>query len=247
MDNPSLSNCALPAGTLKFSLLSAAIILSGAAANAATLERGYLLGSEESQLLLSNDGAGSVLFADVAAIGGADVNVTGGNVSPFASVLLDGSASWNIGDTVSITGFAMPLVASATQGGTFTFNIRQGAGGGGPSSTSGLSSLGTADVTFTTDGGGAGVFFANFDTPVTFEADANSTSIVLNWSSTGHIRYKTQGSGDLPQVNYGNGNFTGSAVRVSIAGTVIPEPGTYALLGGLAVLGFVALRRRNRR
>jgi hypothetical protein len=59
--------------------------------------------------------------------------------------------------------------------------------------------------------------------------------------------YKTQASGDLPQVNYGNGNFTGSAVRVSIAGTVIPEPGTYALLGGLAALGFVALRRRNRR
>ncbi|NNJ86753.1 MAG: PEP-CTERM sorting domain-containing protein [Akkermansiaceae bacterium] len=176
------------------------------------------------------------------------MNVTGGTVSPFASVLLDGTSSWSLGDTVSITGFALPLVDFPTQTGTFTFDIRQGAGGGGASFTSGLSSLGTATATFTSvaTSNAAGLFYTNFDTPVTFAVDANSTSIVINWSSTGNIRYKKTTTGsNLPQVNYSNGNFVGTddSVKVSVAGSVVPEPSSTALLG----LGGLALVLRRRR
>lgn len=140
----------------------------------------------------------------------------------------------------------MPLVDGPTTTGTFTFDIRQGAGGTGPSGTSGLLSLGTATATFTSAAppNAAGLFYTNFDTPVSFTADANSTSIVLNWSSTGAIRYKRQDTGDLPQVNYGNGNFVGGddGVRVSIAGSVIPEPSTILL----SSIGALALLRRRR-
>ncbi|MFK7910751.1 MAG: PEP-CTERM sorting domain-containing protein [Akkermansiaceae bacterium] len=223
------------------------LALAGAA-QSATLTNGYTTGAG-SQLLAANSGAGSILFADAAATGGSDVNVTGGVVSPFASVLLNGSSSWSVGETVSITGFAIPLVDGPTATGVFTFDIRQGAGGVGASGTSGLASLGTADATYTT-GSGTAAYYVNFDTPVSFIADANSTSIVINWSSTGAIRYKKEGApgaGRLPQVNYGNGNFVGGddTVRVSVAGSVtpVPEPSSAALLslGGLALV----LRRKR--
>jgi hypothetical protein len=195
--------------------------------HAADLTSGYTTGSG-SQLLTDNGGSGTVLFADVAVLGGNDVDVAAGTLLQFASVLLNGGSSWSVGDTVSITGFAIPLVDGPTTSGTFTFDIRQGAGGGGASGTSGLASLGTATATFTTAAppNAAGVFYTNFDTPVTFVVDANSTSIVINWSSTGAIRYKKQDTGDLPQVNYSNGNFVGGddAVRVSVAGSVTPAP-----------------------
>jgi len=219
-----------------------ALGLTLASSQAATLTNGYTTGGS-SQLLVANGGAGTTLFADIAALGGSDVDVSAGAVSPFASVLLNGSAAWSIGDTVSISGFAIPLVDGPTATGTFTFDIRQGAGGTGASGTAGLASLGTAGATYTS-GAGTSAYYVNFDTPVTFVADANSTSIVINWSSTGAIRYKKQPTGDLPQVNYGNGNFVGGddGVRVSVAGTVVPEPSS-ALLGGLSLLGLLRRRR----
>ena len=214
------------ARTLQFAVAFALGIIP--TLKAADLANGYTNGVG-SQLLTANGGQGDTLFADVASLGGSDVDVAAGAVSPFASVLLDGSSAWSIGETVSVTGVALPLVDGPTTSGTFTFDIRQGAGGGGASGTSGLASLGTATATFTTAAppNSAGVFYVNFDTPVTFVADTNSTSIVINWSSTGAIRYKKQGAGDLPQVNYGNGNFVGGddGVRVSVAGTVTPISG----------------------
>ncbi|MFK7851964.1 MAG: hypothetical protein AB8D78_13395 [Akkermansiaceae bacterium] len=212
--------------------------------NAAVLAGGYTTGSG-SQLLNSNGGSGSVLFNDSAALGGnQDPSGTG---ATFFSVLLDGSSSWNVGETVTITGLAMAL-RGATANGTFTFDIRQGSGGTGASGTAGLASLGTQDATFSSNGT-TSTYFVNFDTPISFVADANSTSIVVNWGSTGNIAWKSEsatGAGRLRQVNYSNGNFSGtSSVRFSVAGNVsqaIPEPSTAVL----AILGGLALLRRRR-
>ena len=60
------------------------LALAGAA-HSATLTNGYTTGAS-SQLLAANSGAGSILFADAAATGGSDVNVTGGTVSPCETV-----------------------------------------------------------------------------------------------------------------------------------------------------------------
>lgn len=214
----------------------------GTSASAATLDAGYTTGGA-SQLLSANGGGGDVLFNDSAALGGSDVN---GTSAPYFSVLLDGTGQWSAGETVSITGVAMALIDAATDDGTFTFDIRQGSGGGGDSGTAGLASLGTATATFTS-GAGTSTYYVNFDAPVTFVADANSTSIVVNWSSTATMRWKketTPGGGRLPQVNYSNGNYAGGddSVRFSIAGTVVPEPTSLALLG---LGGLCVLRRRR--
>ncbi|TWU22711.1 hypothetical protein [Bythopirellula polymerisocia] len=214
-----------------------------APAKGATLSAGYVMGSG-SQLLTANGGSGTTLFADAATLGGSDVNGTGAS---FFSVLLDGSSFWNVGEAVSITGFALPLVDAATDDGTFTFDIRQGAGGSGASGTAGLASLGTAEATYTS-GGGTSAYYVNFDTPVTFVADSNSTSIVINWTSTATMRFKKRTEptgGALPQVNYANGNFVGGddTVSVSVAGSVVPEPASMAL-ALCCLLGMAAGRRR---
>jgi hypothetical protein len=49
--------------------------------------------------------------------------------------------------------------------------------------------------------------------------------------------------------NSDSGSFAalGTTVNWSATNTAIPEPGTYALLGGLAALGFAAFRRRAKR
>ena len=221
-----------------------ALGLSLASSQAATLMSGYTNGTG-SQLLVANGGAGTTLFNDSADLGGTDVN---GTTSPFFSVLFNGSSNWAIGDTVSITGVAMALVDGPTATGTFTFDIRQGAGGTGTAETVGLASLGTADAAYTS-GSGTSTYYVNFDTPITFVADANSTSIVVNWGSTAAIRWKKEanpGPGRLPQVNYGNGNFVGGddSVRFTIMGSVtpVPEP-SVMLLSGLGVLGLLRRRR----
>ncbi len=219
-----------------------------ASASAASLTTDYTIGTG-SQLLAANGGNGAILFNDSAALGGSDVTGTG---ATFYSVLLNGSGHWSVGDTVSITGIAMALTG-ATADGTFTFDVRQGAGGTGDSGAGGLASIGTQDAVFATTGT-TSTYYVNFDTPVTFVADTNSTSIVINWSSTAQIRWKKEtaaGAGRLPQVNYSSGVLVGAddSVRFSVAGTVTPAPdsdndglsdvaetgGDYA--GGLGTLG----------
>jgi hypothetical protein len=229
--------------TTRISLATLGVLALSVSASAATLNGGYVQGSG-SQLLATNGGAGDVVFNDAAALGGNDTNQSTG--ASFDSVLFDGSGQWSVGEIVSITGIALPIQGNGSQSGTFTFDIRQGAGGGGASGTTGLASLGTATATYTASSG-ASVQYVNFDTPVTFTADANSTSIVLNWTSTNVFRYKKHGGSGgtrLPQINFGNGNFVGGddTIAVSIAGSVVPEPSSLALLG----LGALACIRRRR-
>ncbi|MFT5905884.1 MAG: hypothetical protein ACI9E1_001489 [Cryomorphaceae bacterium] len=209
---------------------------------AATLVTGYVIGGS-SQLLLANGGAGNVLFEDTAATGGGDVTDAG--TAAFHSVLLTGS--WSIGDTVTITGVALPLRTN-TATGSITFDIRQGLGGTGASAAGGLASLGTATASFTAGAGTSG-YYVNFDTAVSFVADANSTTIGINFANDGgDMSYKINENVGLTRYNYNNGNLVGSvstdSMRFSVAGSVVPvpEPSSTALLGlgGL----FLILRRR---
>ena len=224
-------------------LVAIGAIALGTSSQAATLTSGYTVGAG-SQLLSANSGTGDVLFNDGAALGGNDTSASTG--ASFDSVLFNGAGQWSVGETVSITGVALPLQDSGSSAGTLTFDIRQGSGGGGAAGTTGLSSLGTAASYSPTTG--TKLYYVNFDSPVTFVADANSTSIVVNWTSTANFRYKKHGGPGgtrLSQVNFGNGNFVGGddTVAVSIAGTVVPEPGSLALLSVGALL--IARRRRG--
>jgi hypothetical protein len=229
---------------------AAALSLLGSIAHA-DLIAGYTIGAG-SQLLAANGGDGDTLFADEAALGGDNQTAPAGANRPFDAVLLDGAGLWSIGDTVEITGVALPIRGGGgtSASGTWTFEIRQGAGGTGASQAAGLSALGTATAVYTAPPSlTAQVVYANFDTPVSFVADANSTTIGIQFSSTGQIQYKDNTVSNLVRYNHDNGNIVGGAtpryIRFSVAGnvTVIPEPSSLALVGSIGLLGF-CLRRR---
>ena len=234
----------------KTHFIAAITACSFSALQAATLSSGYVTGND-SQLLIANGGAGATLFHDSAAPGGND-DVTVGGTASFNSVLLPGSGQWGIGDTVSITGVALVLRGQSMGDGDFTFNIRQAAGGTGASGAAGLDLIGSATASYTSTVG-VETMFVNFDDPITFVVDANSTTIGVNFSfDSGDVSYKagTDLSSDgLVRYNFGNGNIVGGTAntsyqRFSVAGSVtpIPEP-TTALLG---TLGLIALLRRRR-
>ncbi len=124
------------------------------------------------------------------------------------------------------------------------FSIFEGVGGSGPSGAGGLNSLGVQTASFTT--GSTSAFYVNFDTPISFVADASSTTIGIHFTSTADLDYKVRSGVGLQRYNVSNGNLVGGTtnpvVRFAVAGTVVPEPST-ALLGAL---GALALLRRRR-
>ena len=233
----------------------AAAGLTAVSAHASVLTAGYTTGSG-SQLLSANGGAGSTLFWDTAAKGGNEDVKDAGNTS-YNSVLLPGTGLWNVGDKVNITGVALVIEGNQmNKSGTFTFNIRQGAGGSGASGAAGLSVIGSATASYTTTGS-VDTMYVNFDTPISFTADAKSTTIGINFvfndgsgAANSTVAYKagTDQHQGLVRYNYGNGNIVGGTSNTSyqnwsIAGSVAPattpEPASLALLGlgGLAMLG----------
>jgi hypothetical protein len=93
------------------------------------------------------------------------------------------------------------------------------------------------------------VVYANFDTPVSFVVDENSTTIGIQFSSTGQIQYKDNNVTNLLRYNFANGNIVGGAnpryVRYSVAGSVtpVPEPSSFLLFGSVALVGALVCRR----
>jgi hypothetical protein len=171
---------------------------------------------------------GETLFVDTAAVGGSiNINDATGFKS-YYTVLIPGSNYWEIGDTVGITGFALAL-RSTTANGTMSFEIREAAGGTGVNGLFGLSAIGTNTATFTWNGA-TDTYYANFDTPFSFVADANTTSIGINIRNSGNLALKADNSFPVTRYNYANGNLVSSGMKVSVAGNVIvPDEKKYGL------------------
>lgn len=214
----------------KLSALMITAMIAGSA-SAALMTGGYTVGSG---LLTQN---GETLFVDTAAGGGTDQNAVDG-YAPWFTALIPGAGFWNIGDTVEITGVALQI-QGATANGTMTFDIRQGAGGIGTSGAGGLASLGSATATYN-NSGTSDTMYVNFDEAVSFVVDTNSTSIGINISNSGYLRLKAQDGFEVSRYNLANGNLNNLEMKISVAGTVVPEPATLGLValcgGGLMVI-----------
>lgn len=209
--------------------------------NAATWASGYTIGST---LLQPN---GETLFLDAAAGGGGDLRFDGGNAGAHIWEIQSGG-NWTIGDTVEITGLALPIWSNNTNAtnntlnGTFTISFRS-LGIDSDYDPSDSTVFGTAQATFASEGTGVDAFYVNFDTPVTWVAD--SAGFGVSVANTSALRLK-QGPGTVgaEAEDGGSGNTRGYQMSLSVAGTVtpIPEP-SVSLLGGLGLLVLVRRRR----
>lgn len=138
--------------------------------SAATWASGYTVGST---LLQPN---GETLFLDAAVGGGGDLRFDGGNAGAHIWEIQSGG-SWAIGDTVDITGLALPIwsnntnATNTTLDGTFTISFRS-LGINNDYDTSDSTVFGTAQATYASQGTGVDLFYVNFDTPITWVADS---------------------------------------------------------------------------
>lgn len=166
---------------------------------------------------------------------------------------------WGVGDSVSLTGIALPVrspgaagdTSNNTNNGTFTFTFYGlAAGGTGWDGTNnGESVIGTATVNFVSAGAGAALIpYATFDSSIDFTAA--STGIAIHVDSTSSIRTRWDDGADGVDGIH-ESRTTGAIInngprghQWTVAGSVtpVPEP-TVSLLVGLS--GLFVLRRRR--
>jgi hypothetical protein len=185
---------------------------------AATMTAGYTMGAG-SQLLMDNGGSGTNLFVDFAALGGSDLRDPDGMNDTY-TVLIDGAGHWRIGDTVELTGFAIPI-HQVTGNGTMTLEILQGSGGSGATGAGGLATIGTVTAAYTNGGIVTSTHYVNFDTPVSFVADTNTLKIGINIANSSNIALKHNATHNVIRYNRVNGDLMPTKMQVSLAGNVI--------------------------
>lgn len=174
---------------------------------------GYTVGSG---LLSPNQ---EILFLDTAApTPDAKDQTEADGYAPWFTLLVPGSNHWEIGDTVEITGAAIQI-EGYTDTGIMTFQVWEAAGGTGTAGAGGLDLIGTAEASYQKTGSND-TMYVNFGTPVSFVADANSTTIGIQVSHSAPLRLKA--GPDLPVQRYSilNGNLNADRMTFSIAGLV---------------------------
>lgn len=188
---------------------------------AAEFVKDYVIGSTS---LTPND---EILFADFAAGGGNDLRWDNGDGSLHIWEIQSGGA-WSPGDTVSITGIALPIwannpdtiAANNTQNGTFTFTFRS-LGPDNDYDTGDTTVFGTATAEFNSAGEGVAAYWVIFDTPVLWTADSEGFAVSV--SSTAALRLKTGNTAvGVEAENAGNGDTrAGYLMSLSVAGAVL--------------------------
>ncbi|TWU22716.1 hypothetical protein [Bythopirellula polymerisocia] len=222
-----------------------AVTISDTSASA-DLVANYSIGSG----LLSPNG--ETLFVDNAALGGGDFTPGSGFVNWVAEV----DNIWSLGDSVQLTGIAIPIQSSGTgnqttQNGTFTFSFYDI----GPDNAFGLADtlVGTRTADFKGNGTtNTDEYYAIFDTPLSFTAAGNG--VAVGFGNSAPIRLKINNTGSSAGVVrklLSNGSvvsdITNPGFRMSLAGTAVavPEPTSFAFLAIISTcVGVELLRRR---
>jgi|GEM_PF-3594533 len=237
--------------TTSSAMALAAAVICGSA-DAATFSNGYTISSG----LL---GPTLVDGASHSGLGTFDLRANdSANSAPAYSWVAVYENLWSIGEQVSLTGIAVPLrspgaagdTSNNTNNGTFTFTFYELTAGdtsdwGGTSN--GETVLGTATVVFNGAGSGSAIIpYATFDSSIDFTAA--STGIAIHMDSTSSIRTRWDDirdgvdSGHESRASGAPANGGTRGHQWTLAGTVVPEPSSLALIS----LGALACMRRRR-
>ncbi|MEM0983590.1 MAG: hypothetical protein AAGI17_06550 [Planctomycetota bacterium] len=226
--------------TTAFQIAATAVLASSAAAQVTPVMAEY------------NEGdLGTNYLVNEAAVGGADIR----SEEFPATIAYQYTGLFNIGDTVSITGVALPLWANRdssfttnnTLAGTFTFDIYGLAGGANADAFDGAANetlLGSASLEFDSVGAGVLLFGALFDEAIDFAADSSGFVIYITSDSVFRLKAGPQTAGTGARVNINNGNSVanGQVGNITVLGTAIPAPGAAA---AISLAGVFASRRRR--
>lgn len=182
-------------------------------------------------LLPADFGSGTLSLADwggtVANFGGNILNAQSGDTAG-ASLSLQGGVEVDPGVFAGNGTFVqLSFSMENLQGLEITFAVRGTSSG----FDSGLWSYSVDGVDFIASGDNT----ASRATPFSLATVATAG---LDGATTAYLRYTLDGA----TTAFGNNRID----NLTLSATVIPEPGTYALLFGSAILGMVALRRRLR-
>jgi hypothetical protein len=178
-----------------------------------------------SALLVS--AASAVTFAGFAATG---ATIAGGSSSFLVS---DGGDGFDFDATIAGLTFASGSTVGGTNDTVFAYNAAQAFG---PT----VVVSGNANFSNTTAGLGAGSAFAL----VLFDGASGASVTTVGGQAFG---FHTDVSWTIDANDAGTFGFPANLATltgVGSTGTVVPEPSSYALLGGLLALGCVMLRRR---
>ncbi|MGN6552871.1 MAG: hypothetical protein ACTHLW_04025 [Verrucomicrobiota bacterium] len=180
---------------------------------AASWTAGYVTTSDPNPL---TNGTDSVLLINSAITGGGDSTLSLVGEPGFSVQMTN---LWTVGQTVTLTGIAM-VQRPQTTNGTFTIDFYDLDGGANANAFDGFANetkVGSAQVVLTTDIITVGLYYATFDTPITFTAA--STGVAIHWNNSAAIRCKIREAGSAPGVVRVNNN------------TGVPIGGTYANFG----------------
>jgi autotransporter-associated beta strand protein len=198
------------------------ILLTVVAAEAATLNSGYVIG-----------GFGPAVFLDNAGTGGGDSSQSTTGDLGFVVQMTN---LWNVGDTIRLTGVALPL-RTTTDAGTFTFNFYGLDQGADTNAFEGIGTeilVGSAQATLGA-AASAGAYSATFDTPVVFTAASRGIAIQFT-NSSANLRVKINTAGVAPnavRLSSTTGLAIGGAnpnMRFTLAGSVVVPPAVGSLV-----------------
>jgi len=178
--------------------------------------------------------ASSLLVSAASAVTFSGFAATGATVASGSSSFLvsDGGDGFDFDATIAGLTFTSGSVVTGTNDTVFAYNAAQNFGQ--------IVVSGNASFSNTDAGLGAGSAFAL----VLFDGVTTASYTTVGGQAFG---FHTDASWTIDANNAGTFGF-GSALNalngIGSTGTVVPEPSSYALLGGLLALGFVMLRRR---